>query len=113
MLNEGIIVTDAKAQVKSEMLRQLWAEPRITPERWEERVFGALLGAQRGEVDFKVEDNQAGYYTWVRSFDQLIAELIEDGYVREEATESGSKVLVATEAERGTSPAQLVYSTRG
>jgi hypothetical protein len=112
MLNEGIIVSDARALVKSEMLRQLWAEPRITPKRWEERVFTALAGASPAEVDFSVEDNQAGYYTWVRSFDALIAELIEDGYVREEAGEGG-KVLVATDAERGVEPAQLVYPARG
>lgn len=111
MLNEGIIVSDVRALVKSEMLRQLWAEPRTTPQRWEERVFAALAGASAAEVDFSVEDNQAGYYTWVRSFDGLIAELIEDGYVREEEGAEG-KVLVATDAERGVEPAQLVYPAR-
>ena len=111
MLNEGIVVSDAKALVKSEMLRQLWAEPRITPRRWEERVFAALAGVPHGEVDFGIEDNQAGYYTWVRSFDGLVAELIEDGYVREVMEEEG-KVLVATEVDRGLEPALLVYPTR-
>ncbi|MFZ5786935.1 MAG: UvrD-helicase domain-containing protein, partial [Acidobacteriota bacterium] len=39
------------------------------------------------------------------------AELIEDGYVREEEGAEG-KVLVATDAERGVEPAQLVYPAR-
>ncbi len=39
MLNEGIIVNDAKA----------------------------LVGHDRDEVDWEIEGNQAGYYTWMRN----------------------------------------------
>ena len=31
------------------------------------------------DVDWSVVDNQAGYYLWLRSFDQLVGELVEDG----------------------------------
>ena len=53
----------------------------------EAAVFTALVGHSRDEIDWDVEDNKAGYYTWVKSFDQLIQELIEDGYMLTE--ESG------------------------
>lgn len=49
---------------------------------WEGNVFKKLTGYNRDEVDFELEDNQAGYYTWIKSFDKLIQELVDDGYVR-------------------------------
>ena len=111
MLNEGIISNSPKTLVKSEMLRQLWANKRTTPDLWERAVFKALTGSIRDQVDWDFDDNQAGYYTWLKSFDQLVQELIEDGYVREEA-EGGGKVLVATEVDPGLDLSMFAYPTR-
>ena len=93
MLNEGIITNDAKSLVKSEMIRQLWRVKETTPEQWERRVFEALTGGRREDVDWSFEDNQAGYYTWIKSFDQLIEELVEDGYVKIETKGDGDRTL--------------------
>jgi hypothetical protein len=105
MLNEGIIVNDAAALVKSEMVRQIRRLGPATPDDLERAVFKALTGHDREEVDWDLEDNQAGYYTWLKSFDDLITELIEDGYVRIE--EPGR--LVPTEAESNGEYSHLVY----
>jgi len=99
MLNEGIIFDDTKTLMKSEMLRQLWQLRETTPDSWEQAVFKARTGHTRAQVDWSIEDNQAGYYTWIKAFDQLIRELVEDGYVREKDMDDGRKVLVATEVE--------------
>ena len=68
-------------------------------------MFTAITGHSREDVDWQIEDNQAGYYTWLKRFDQLIGELIEDGYMISE----GSAELVATEAESPTQYSYLVY----
>ena len=81
MSNEGLIVNSTAAQVKSEIVNQIRNLGRATPDALERAVFEAVVGREREEVDWSVEDNQAGYYTWVKSFDQLITELVEDGYV--------------------------------
>jgi hypothetical protein len=81
MLNEGLIINDSKALVKSEIVNQIRALGSTTPDLLERSVFKALTGHDREEVDWEVEDNQAGYYTWLKSFDQLVGELIEDGYM--------------------------------
>ena len=93
MLNEGIITNSTKSLVKSEMLRQLTEE--TTPEQWERRVFEAVTKHKREDVDWEFEDNQAGYYTWIKSFDGLIDELIEDGYVMSVANQDGSRMIKA------------------
>ncbi len=98
MMNEGVIVSDSKSLVKSEMLRQLWKLGSTTPEAWERHVFQALTGASRDDVDWSVEDNQAGYFLWIKGFDGLIQELVEDGYVQEEA-DSGRKVLTPVDSD--------------
>ena len=105
MLNEGIIVNDSAALVKSEMVKQIRRLGSCTPDTFERAVFKALTGHEREEVDWDVADNQAGYYTWLKSFDQLTKELVEDGYVREE--EGGR--LVPTEAEPHGQYSHLVY----
>ncbi len=105
MLNEGIIVNDAAALVKSEMVRQIRRLGSATPDDLERAVFKALTGHDREEVDWDLEDNQAGYYTWLRSFDDLVSELIEDGYIV--VKEPGR--LVPTEAEPRGAYSHLVY----
>jgi hypothetical protein len=105
MLNEGIIVNDSAALLKSEIVNQLHRLGRTTPDELERAVFRALVGHDRDEVDWNIEDNQAGYYTWIRSFDRMIVELVEDGSILGE--EAG--VLVPTEAEPRTDYSFLVY----
>jgi hypothetical protein len=56
-----------------------------------------MTGHEREDVDWSIEDNQAGYYTWFKSFDQLIGELVEDGYIRVEGDEH--RQLIPTETE--------------
>ena len=110
MLNEGIITSNSTTLIKSEMIRQLQELGPTTPDLWERSVFRALTGHERYEVDWRVEDNQAGYYTWIRSFDQLIEELIEDGYVRVEESEgSAERTLVPVEVEGPIDYSRLVY----
>ena len=79
MLNEGLIVNDTTSMVKSEIVNQSRRLGPATPDQLEAAVFRALVGHSRDEVDWDIEDNKAGYYTWVKSFDRLIHELIEDG----------------------------------
>jgi hypothetical protein len=108
MTNEGVIVSDAKSLVKSEMLRQLWKLGPTTPEAWERHVFQALTGASRDDVDWSVEDNQAGFFLWIKGFDGLVQELVEDGYVLEEA-EGTRKVLAPVEADPPLDVSLLAY----
>jgi len=82
MLNEGIVIEDAKARIKSIIIHELQRLGSATPDSLERGVFVALTGNSREDVDWTFEDNQAGYYTWMRSFDQLIEELVEDGYIQ-------------------------------
>lgn len=108
MLNEGIIVNDAASLVKSEMVRQIRRLGPATPDDLERAVFKALTGHDREEVDWDLEDNQAGYYTWLKSFDDLITELVEDDYIR--VDEPGK--LVPTAAEPQAEFSHLVYPSR-
>jgi len=100
MLDEGIIVNNTKSLMKSEMIRQIQRLRSADPERWSRAVFEAITQMSFDEVDWSFKDNHAGFYTWVRSFDQLIGELIDDGYVREGEDEvTGHKVLEATKTD--------------
>ena len=105
MLNEGLIVNDTTALVKSEIVSQIRRLGRSTPDELERAVFDALVGRSREEVDWDIEDNQAGYYTWVKSFDGLIQELIADGYM----VADESAAIVPTEAEPVSEYSHLVY----
>jgi hypothetical protein len=98
MLNEGILVGDATTALRSEMVRQLRRLGRGTPDALERAVFTSLTGGTREDVDWDVEDNQAGYRTWIRTFDGLVRELVDDGYCRVE-TNGGEKVLVAEDVD--------------
>ena len=111
MLNEGIIASDARSLVKSEMLKQLWSAKQTTPDAWERAVFSSLTGHSREDIDWEFEDNQAGYYTWVKSFDTLIEELIEDGYVKVDASQ-GEKTLIATEPDPMVDLSRMAYPSR-
>ena len=110
MLNEGIIVNSAAALVKSEMVNQIRRLGRATSDNFEKAVFKALTGHDREEVDWDIEDNQAGYYTWLKSFDQLIEELVQDDFILVETQGNGSdKVLKPAENLPTVDYSQLVY----
>jgi len=105
MFNEGLIVNDTAALVRSEIVNQIRRLGPSTPDELERAVFKALVGHDRDEVDWDIEDNQAGYYSWVRSFDQLTTELTEDGYI---LTDEDGR-LRPTEVEPQSEYSHLVY----
>ena len=109
ILNEGIVNSDAKTLVKSEMIRQLARLKNTTPDEWERNVFESLTGHKREDVDWGLQDNQAGYYTWIRSFDDLIGELEEDGYVHTSTVDGNRKILIANEIDPSIDYSQLIY----
>jgi hypothetical protein len=100
MLNEGIVLSDNKASIKSVMVDQIRQLKEATPDAWEREVFRILTGHDREEIDWEFEDNQAGYYTWIKAFDALITELIEDGYVWVEERD-GNRILKAAPMDPG------------
>jgi hypothetical protein len=89
MLNEGVVSNDAAVLVKSEIINQIRRLGPTSPDELERVVFESLTGHKREEVDWDIEDNQAGYYTWLKSFDQLIEELVQDGYILVETVGEG------------------------
>jgi hypothetical protein len=111
-LNEGIVGSDTKIQMKSEMLKQLDHLKETTPDEWERAVFESLTGQKREDVDWDIPDNHAGYYTWIRSFDQLINELEEEGYVKVVEQSGNHKKLQKTEWDPAMHPSQLIYSNQ-
>jgi hypothetical protein len=98
MAHEGVIVDDTATVVKSEIIHQIRRLGPTTPEELERATFQVLVGRPREDVDWDLEDNQAGYFTWLKSFDQLVGELIDDDYIRVEELEgTGQRTLVPTE----------------
>jgi hypothetical protein len=112
MLNEGIISQDTPALVKTHMIRTLHELGPTTPEAWERATFRAITGHYPDEVDWSVEDNQAGYYSWVKSFDQLINELIEDGFARQEQAGCNEFRLLPAETDPAIDWSKFVYPSQ-
>jgi len=112
MLNEGFVANDTRTMIKSEMIKALWRLGPTDPDTWERTVFERLTGGRREDVDWAVEDNQAGYFTWVKSFDQLIGELIEDGHVVERYLRDGGKQLAPVDNDGPLDVAQTVHPVR-
>ena len=112
MINEGIIASDTAVAMKSEMIRQLDLLEETTPKEWERAVFEALTGYRREDVDWEVPGSQAAYYMWIKSFDRLIGELIDDGYVHAIDKGRDRKALRKTEWDPSMDFSQLVYSSR-
>ncbi len=108
MLNEGLIVNDTTGLAKSAIVNQIRRLGPTTPDALKRAAFKDLTVHDREEVDWEEKDNQAGYYTWVKSLDRLIAELVDDGCVLVE--EPGR--LMPTEAEPQDGYAHLVYPKR-
>ena len=111
MLNEGIVVNDSKVKVKSEIIRQIRETGSTTPDLLEQAVFKALTGGAREDVDWGIEDNQAGYFLWLKSFDGLIGELVDDGHILvEEESAGGPGRLVPAETDSGVGVSQVGYA---
>ena len=91
MLNEGIVVNDTVVLVKSEIINQIRRLGPTSPDELERVVFESLTGHKREDVDWDVDDNQAGYFTWLKSFDQLVNELVQDDYILVETQGNGSE----------------------
>lgn len=98
MLNEGMTTGDLSTDVKSVMIREIRALGRTDSDKWERAVFEALTGQSRDEVDWDIEDNKAGYFTWIKTFDGLVRELVDDGYVKLEV-ENDKPVLVPVDRD--------------
>lgn len=110
MLNEGIVVNDTKSLLKSFILQQVWRLGPTTADALERAVFRALTGGEREDVDWDVEDNQAGYFLWIKGFDQMLEELQEDGYLSAEKPEEGGAArLIPLEALPALGVSHLVY----
>lgn len=111
MLNEGIITSDNSALVKSQMVKALRTLGETTPERWEALTFEAITGASRDEIDWEVEDNKAGYFLWIKGFDSLIDELVDEGYAVVEKVEGSDerKIRIGNESDESIAWSQLVY----
>jgi len=112
ILNEGVIFTDTSAAMKSEMIRQLDLLKETTPTEWEKAVFESLTGYRRDDVDWDVPGSQAAYYMWIRSFDSLISELKEEGYVNVVEKGANRKVLRKAEGDPKLEFSQFVYPHR-
>ena len=108
MLNEGLIVNDTAALVLSEIVHQIRRLGPCKSDDLERAVFESLVGHTREEVDWDIEGNQAGYFLWTKTFDRLITELINDGYIQVKEKENG-KVLVAAETDPDLAVSQVVY----
>jgi hypothetical protein len=110
MENEGILVSTSWMLMKDEMINAIRELGSGTPDEWERAVFERLTGHNRDDVDFEVDDNQAGYFLWLKTFDKLVAELIDDGYVTAENGEDGAPPrIVAREADPSLAWNRLVY----
>jgi hypothetical protein len=75
-------------------------------------VFESLTGYRREDVDWDVPGNQAAYFLWIRSFDRLISELEDDGYVAAVDRGNDRKVLRKTSWDPSIDYSELVYPPR-
>jgi hypothetical protein len=94
MLNEGIIRPDVRQLMKTEMIRELHQMGGARPLDWQHAVFKRCTGEDFSELDWEHEDNKAGAFLWTKSFDQLVGELVEDGFICEAQDEdTGEGIL--------------------
>jgi hypothetical protein len=91
--NEGLVTGDTQGAAKTEILRQLRRIGPTDPDALERAVFEALTGGRREDVDWELDDNQAGYYLWLRSFDTLLDELVAEGHVCVEGVGGDRRLL--------------------
>lgn len=110
MLNEGIVKPDVRQLMKTEMIREIHELGSATPLRWQHAVFKRCTGEEFSELDWDFEDNKAGAFLWTKSFDQLVKELVEDGFVREaEDEKTGEAVIVPVDVDSEIDWSKFVY----
>jgi hypothetical protein len=110
MLNEGIVRPDTRQLMKTEMIREIHELGSATPLQWQHAVFKRCTGEEFSELNWEIQDNQAGAFLWTKSFDQLVAELVEDGFVREsEDRKTGEGILVAVDVDPNIDWSRFVY----
>jgi len=110
MLNEGIIKPDVRQLMKTEMIRELHQLGSATPLSWQHAVFKRCTGENFSELDWNYEDNKAGAFLWTKSFDQLVGELVDEGFVREaQDQKSGEAILVAVDVDPDIDWSRFVY----
>ena len=113
MINEGIVRPDVRQLIKTEMIRELHELGSTTPLDWQHAVFKRCTGEDWSEVDWDFEDNKAGAFLWTKSFDQLIVELVEDGFVREARDEeTGETHLEPVDTDPNLNWSRFVYPSR-
>ena len=110
MLNEGIIKPDVRQLMKTEMIREIHQLGSATALLWQHAVFKRCTGEEFTNLDWDHEDNKAGAFLWTKSFDQLIGELVEDGFVCEAQDEgSGEAILVPVDVDPDIDWTRFVY----
>jgi hypothetical protein len=110
VLNEGIVKPDVRQLMKTEMIREMHELGSATPLRWQHAVFKRCTGEDFSDLDWDHEDNKAGAFLWTKSFDQLIVELLEDGFVREARDESsGETILMPVDVDPDIDWSKFVY----
>lgn len=111
MLNEGILISDTTTMMKTEMINQIRRLKSTTPDQWERSVFWAITGHDRDEINFEVDENVTAFRTWIRNFDRLVQELVEDKFVRSVSADDGSggMMLVPMETDPVLDYSHLVY----
>jgi hypothetical protein len=98
--------------MKTEMIRELHELGSTTPLQWQHAVFKRCTGEEFDELDWDFEDNKAGAFLWTKSFDQLIEELVEDGFVREAEDEhTGELLIVPVDVDPDIDWSKFVYPT--
>jgi hypothetical protein len=110
MLNEGIIRPDTRQLMKTEMIREIHELGKATPLDWQHAVFKRCTGEDFSELDWDFEDNRAGAFLWTKSFDELVVELVADGFVCEaEDEKTGKGVIVPVDVDPDIDWSRFVY----
>ena len=113
MLNEGIIKPDARQLMKTEMIQELHVLGGTTPLRWQHAVFKRCTGEDFTELDWDHEDNKAGAFLWTKSFDQLVEELVDEGFVcQAQDKKSGEAILVPVDVDPDIDWSRFVYPSK-
>jgi hypothetical protein len=98
MLDEGTTLTSTPATLRSAMVRQIVRLGHATADEWERAVFESIIGGRREDVDWEFQDNQAGYYMWLKSFDRYARQLVADGFV-DVVVRDGQRLFLAFETD--------------
>lgn len=95
MPDQGSVTESSKTQIKMLIIGQLREHGAVDPERLEQNTFHVLTGHSPDEIDFDDPANEEGYQEWQRTFQQLVAELTEDGRLIRERSGDGDVVRLS------------------